>query len=103
MKQFEEWNMLQREDALSHLLTVSVSQKEWQAQVTTESQHEIMRLQEELSKARRIESQRDREIAFLQRQLLEAANRLRSNTDNNNSDSQLHHNNHDHNQNNNTF
>jgi len=44
--------------------------------VSQEMQKELTRLREDLFKARRGETQKDRELTFIQRQLVEAAERL---------------------------
>lgn len=72
----EEQCLLEREDALGHLASVAEIQQTWQAALSQEAQTEIVRLRVELAKARRQESQREREVAFLQRQLTEAAKQL---------------------------
>lgn len=72
----EEQCLLEREDALGQLASVAEVQQTWQAALSQEAQTEIVRLRVELAKARRQESQREREVAFLQRQLTEAAKQL---------------------------
>lgn len=76
MKIMEEQCLLEREDALGQLASVAEIQQTWQAALSQEAQTEIVRLRVELAKARRQESQREREVAFLQRQLTEAAKQL---------------------------
>lgn len=75
-RDLQERFQLEREDALSHLVSVAETQQAWQAALTQEVQTEIVRLRIELAKSRRQESQREREVAYLQRQLTEAAKQL---------------------------
>jgi hypothetical protein len=51
-------------------------ERDVRASMHHETQREIQKLREELFKSRRAESQRDREVRFLQRQLTEAADRI---------------------------
>ncbi len=67
---------LEQEDALAHIASVAEVQQSWQATLSQEAQTEIIRLRVELANARRQESQREREVAYLQRQLTEAAKQL---------------------------
>lgn len=68
--------LLEREEVLSNLSEVSLLQQHWQIDISNEQIREIARLRDELTKSRRQEAQREREVTFLQRQLQEAANRL---------------------------
>jgi hypothetical protein len=68
--------LLEREDMLARLATTAALSEELRVAVSTEAQREMQRLRDELFKARRNETQKEREIAFLQRQLVEAARRI---------------------------
>jgi hypothetical protein len=67
---------MEREEVLSNIAHVSILQQHWQVEINNEQLREITRLREELTKSRRQEAQREKEVTFLQRQLQEAANRL---------------------------
>jgi hypothetical protein len=67
---------LEREDMLGRLANTAALSEELRVAVSLEAQREMQRLRDELFKARRNETQKEREIAFLQRQLVEAARRI---------------------------
>ncbi len=76
VQQVRDRLLFEREDVFSNLSHVSILQQHWQVEVSKEQQREISRLRDEVTKSRRQEAQREKEVAFLQRQLQEAANRL---------------------------
>ncbi len=67
---------LEREDVLARLRGAADLQDELRIAVSAATQKELQRLRDELFKARRNEVQKERETAFLQRQLVEAARRI---------------------------
>ena len=76
VKTMKESISLEREDILSKLHHISHISGELRIAVSAEVQHEVQRLRDELFKARRNETQKDREVAYLQRQLVEAAKKI---------------------------
>lgn len=76
---------LEREDMLARLAESAALTNDLKLSVSVETQHELQRLREELFKSRRNETQKERELAFMQRQLVEAAKRLAKDTVSSNS------------------
>jgi hypothetical protein len=76
VRNMKEAVQLQREDMLARLVSTAALSEELRVAVSAETQKELQRLRDELFKARRNETQKEREIAFLQRQLVEAARRI---------------------------
>jgi hypothetical protein len=74
--EMRECFLIEREEAMSRLSAIAELQESWQAAISQEAQLEIVRLRVELGKSRRLESQREREVIYLQRQLTEAAKQL---------------------------
>lgn len=72
----QENMQFEQEEAMSKLSSVAEIQQQWQAAISNEAQTEIIRLRVELAKSRRQESQREREVSYLQRQLMEASKQL---------------------------
>lgn len=76
VNRMKETVLLEREEILSQMITVQELQQQVGASISAETQKELQRLRDELIKARRIETRKDREVSFLQRQLAEAAKRI---------------------------
>ena len=76
MRSVREAVLLEREDMLARLRSTADLTNELKIAVAVETQRELQRLRDELFKARRNETQKERESSFLQRQLVEAARRI---------------------------
>lgn len=76
IREMQENMQFEQQEAMSKLSSVAEIQQQWQASISNEAQTEIIRLRVELAKSRRQESQREREVSYLQRQLLEASKQL---------------------------
>lgn len=72
-KEFSERILIEREEVLSSLSVVSDLERDVRNAVSHETQKELQRLRQELFKARRLEAQKQKDIEFLQSQLIEAA------------------------------
>jgi hypothetical protein len=66
----------EREVLLAHVAETAQMGMEVQVAASEETQRELNYVRDELFKARRTETQKDREIAYLQRQLMEASKRI---------------------------
>jgi hypothetical protein len=76
--QMKEVLSFEREQILSECNELAIMTNEVQLAASFETQREIQRLRDEVFKARRNETLKDRELSFLQRQLIEAADKISS-------------------------
>ena len=75
-KEFSERILLEREELLSSLSMVTDLERDVRNAISKDTLKELHRLREEIFKIRSRDYQKDREIEFLQHQLIEAASRL---------------------------
>lgn len=75
-KEFSERMLLEREELLSNLSMISDLERDVRNGISKDTLKELHRLREEIFNIRSRESQKDQQIEFLQRQLIDAAERL---------------------------
>lgn len=75
-KEFSERILIEREDFLGHVSILGDLERDVRNAVSKDTLQELHRLREEMFKLRQRELHKDEEIAFLQKQLIEASERL---------------------------